>query len=69
MTDSPVKKQKQLTNLEMEALNQVNEEIMGPEVTNEEKYEQLLNERKNRKAVSYLPFEFKLLFVNIFLTI
>jgi hypothetical protein len=38
----------------MEALNQVNEEIMGPEVTNEEKYEQLLANRKNRKAVSNL---------------
>ena len=35
----------------MEALNQVNEEIYEPEVTNEQKYEQLLNQRKQRKAV------------------
>ena len=50
--DSPAKKTKQLTNLEMEALNQVNEEIFEPVVTNEVKYEQLLNQRKQRKAVS-----------------
>jgi hypothetical protein len=33
--ENPVKKTKELTNLEMEALNLVNEEIMGPVVTNE----------------------------------
>ena len=37
--DSPPKKQKQLTNLELEALNQVNEDIFEPTVTNEAKYE------------------------------
>ena len=38
------------TNLELEALNLVNEEIMGPEVTDEEKYNALLEQRKGRKA-------------------
>ena len=50
--DSPYKKNKQLTNLEMEALNLVNEEIYEPEVTNEQKYENMLASRKQRKAVS-----------------
>jgi uncharacterized protein YfkK (UPF0435 family) len=49
MSISP-KKNKQLTNLEIEALNMVNEELMEPEVTDEVKYEQLLQQRKNRKA-------------------
>ena len=35
----PTKKNKQLSNLEMEAMTLVNEEILGPAVTNEEKYE------------------------------
>lgn len=38
------------TNLEMQAINLVNEEVMGPEVTDEEKYAELLEGRKNRKA-------------------
>lgn len=38
------------TNLELEALNLVNEEILGPEVTDEEKYRAILDTRKNRKA-------------------
>jgi len=33
--DSPFKKQKELTNLEMEAMNLVNEEIFEPKVTDE----------------------------------
>ena len=49
---SPNRRQKDLTNLEMEALTLVNEEILGPAVTNEEKYEQLLESRKERKPVS-----------------
>jgi hypothetical protein len=60
---SPVKKTKELTNLEMEALNLINEDIMGPPVTDEQKYEELLASRKNRKAVSDLLrfsfFDFK----------
>ena len=36
---SPAKKNKTLTNLEMEAVALVNEELLGPAVTNEEKYE------------------------------
>ena len=40
------------TNLEMQAINLVNEEIMGPEVTDEQKYNNLLETRKDRKAVS-----------------
>jgi hypothetical protein len=39
------------TNLELEALNLVNEEIMGPEVTDEEKYRLILEKRKGRRAV------------------
>jgi hypothetical protein len=39
------------TNLELEALNLVNEEIMGPEVTDEEKYRLILEKRKSRRAV------------------
>ena len=50
--DSPYKKTRELTNLEMEALNMVNEEIYEPYVTDEQKYEELLAQRKNRKAVS-----------------
>ena len=38
------------TNLELEALNLVNEDILGPEVTDEEKYAAILETRKNRKA-------------------
>jgi len=37
---------KDLTNLTMEAMALVNEEIMGPAVTDEEKYEELLENRK-----------------------
>lgn len=52
MVESPVKARKNLTNLEMEAMTLVNEEIMGPAVTDEQKYEELLQARKQRKAVS-----------------
>ena len=45
---------KDLTNLTMEAMALVNEEIMGPAVTDEEKYEELLENRKQRKAVSQI---------------
>jgi hypothetical protein len=45
------------TNLELEALNLVNEEIMGPEVTDEEKYRLILEKRKGRRAGENL-FEF-----------
>ena len=38
----------------MEAMALVNEEIMGPAVTDEEKYEELLENRKQRKAVSQI---------------
>ena len=41
------------TNLEMQAINMVNEEIMGPPITDEEKYNELLEKRQNRKAVSF----------------
>jgi hypothetical protein len=34
----------------------VNEDILGPRVTDEEKYEQLLENRKQRKAVSHSFF-------------
>jgi hypothetical protein len=50
--DSPYKKNRELTNLEMEAMNLVNEDIYEPAVTDEQKYEQLLAGRKERKAVS-----------------
>jgi hypothetical protein len=49
---SPLRNRKDLTNLTMEAMALVNEEIMGPAVTDEEKYEELLENRKQRKAVS-----------------
>lgn len=47
---SPLRNRKDLTNLTMEAMALVNEEIMGPAVTDEEKYEELLENRKQRKA-------------------
>lgn len=47
---SPSKRVKDLTNLEMEARTLINEEILGPAVTDEEKYEELLEGRKQRKA-------------------
>jgi|TARA_B110000285_G_C14592322_1_gene366924 hypothetical protein len=51
---SPLRgKNKEMTNLEMEAMTLVNEEILGPNVTDEQKYEELLEARKQRKAVSY----------------
>jgi hypothetical protein len=51
---SPLRgKNKKMTNLEMEAMTLVNEEILGPNVTDEQKYEELLEARKQRKAVSY----------------
>jgi hypothetical protein len=37
----------------------VNEDILGPRVTDEEKYEQLLENRKQRKAVSNPSFLFE----------
>ena len=46
------------TNLEMEAMNLVNDESFGPEVTDVDKYNQLLESRKNRKAVSLLLLHF-----------
>ena len=50
---SPLRgRNKELTNLEMEAMTLVNEEILGPKVTDEQKYEELLEARKERKAVS-----------------
>jgi hypothetical protein len=49
---SPNRRGRDLTNLEMEAMTLVNEEILGPAVTDEEKYEELLEARKQRKAVS-----------------
>ena len=50
---SPLRvRNKELTNLEMEAMTLVNEDIMGPKVTDEQKYEELLDARKERKAVS-----------------
>ena len=53
---SPLRNKKDLTNLTMEAMALVNEEIMGPAVTDEEKYEELLENRKQRKAVSIIIF-------------
>jgi len=53
---SPLRNRKDLTNLTMEAMALVNEEIMGPAVTDEEKYEELLENRKQRKAVSQIIF-------------
>lgn len=50
--DTPQRRKPQLTNLEREALVLVNEEVPGPRVTDEEKYEEILNQRKQRKAVS-----------------
>ena len=46
-------KKKELTTLEREAANVVNEETEDDvEVNNEEKYEAMLNARKERRAVS-----------------
>jgi len=47
---SPNRRNRELTNLEMEAMTLVNEELLGPEVTKEEKYEQMLEARTQRKA-------------------
>jgi hypothetical protein len=47
MSTSPLRmRNKELTNLEMQAMTLVNEDILGPRVTDEEKYEQLLENRK-----------------------
>lgn len=35
----------------------VNEDVPGPKVTDEEKYEEILAQRKQRKAVSILESE------------
>ena len=48
----------------MEAMNLVNEEYPGPRVTDEEKYEELLQQRKERKAVS-MNFYFSVTFFNV----
>jgi hypothetical protein len=59
MSTSPLRmRNKELTNLEMQAMTLVNEDILGPRVTDEEKYEQLLENRKQRKAVSYKCYLF-----------
>lgn len=57
---SPNRRNRELTNLEMEAMTLVNEEILGPAVTDEEKYEELLEQRKQRKAVSYPRMKYSL---------
>lgn len=57
--DTPQRKKPQLTNLEREALVLVNEEVPGPRVTDEEKYEEILNQRKQRKAVSDQARQFR----------
>jgi len=59
MDESPVKRPKEMTNLEMEAQNLVHEEILGPEVTNEQRYENMLAGRKNRKAVSQIIISYR----------
>jgi hypothetical protein len=41
---------RELTNLEMEAINVMNEDPLGPDITDEQKYEELLETKKNRKA-------------------
>ena len=46
------KKQRDLTNLEVQAQQIVNEDDYEPEVTDEDKYEALLAKRKERRAVS-----------------
>ena len=38
----PHRKNRQLTNLEMEAMALVNEDLPGPKVSDEEKYEEIL---------------------------
>lgn len=40
------------TNLEMEAMVLVNEDVPGPRVTDEEKFADILASKKQRKAVS-----------------
>ena len=60
---SPNRRHKDLTNLEMEALTLVNEEILGPAVTDEEKYEQLLEGRKSRKPVSFFQITIHFIFL------
>lgn len=55
--DSPIKgKSKDLTNLEMEAMALVNEEVPGPVVSDQQKYDAILGQRKDRKAVSQITF-------------
>lgn len=46
------KKQKNLTYLEVQAQLMVNEDEDAPEVTDEERYEQMLEKRKDRRTVS-----------------
>ena len=41
---------RELTNLEMEAINVMNEDPLGPDITDEQKYQELLDTKKNRKA-------------------
>ena len=50
--NTPAKRTKDLTPLEMEAMVLVNEEVPGPKVTDDEKYEDILAKRKERKEVS-----------------
>ena len=57
--DSPIRRPKEMTNLEMEAMVLVNEEVPGPRVTDEEKFASILAQRKNRKPVSSHPFIFR----------
>lgn len=54
--EKPFRKNREFTNLEMEAMALVNEELPGPKVTDEEKFEEILALRKNRKPVSNYYF-------------
>lgn len=51
------KKQKNLTYLEVQAQLMVNEDEDAPEVTDEERYEQMLEKRKDRRTVSQSTFQ------------
>ena len=44
------KQKRELTNLEMEAINLVNEDPYAPDITDEERYQELLETRQNRMA-------------------
>ena len=44
------KQPRELTNIELEAINLLNEDPLAPDIPDEEKYQEMIDSRRNRRA-------------------